>query len=110
MSVAFDLASYEDVRTNADGICRRLADGSMPCDARWPPEQDRDRVAVDKLGACGGRDRLRLGQGRLALVLQELRPMAGGHPGVRRLREVRNCRQEEASVLVLEAHRLADCD
>ena len=39
MSFAFSLASYEDVRTNAEGIYRRLADGSMPCDARWPTEQ-----------------------------------------------------------------------
>jgi hypothetical protein len=39
MSFAFDLASYEDVRTNAEGIYQRLSDGSMPCDTRWPPEQ-----------------------------------------------------------------------
>ena len=32
MSFAFDLASYEDVRTNAEAIYQRLADGSMPCD------------------------------------------------------------------------------
>ncbi len=39
MSFAFDLASYEDVRANADEIYERLADGSMPCDTRWPDEQ-----------------------------------------------------------------------
>ena len=39
MSFAFDLASYEDVRANADEIYERLADGSMPCDSRWPVEQ-----------------------------------------------------------------------
>ena len=39
MSFAFDLASYEDVRANADDIYERLADGSMPCDSRWPVEQ-----------------------------------------------------------------------
>ena len=48
MSFAFDLASYEDVRTNAEEIYQRLADGSMPCDARWPPEQvERFRVWID---------------------------------------------------------------
>jgi hypothetical protein len=48
MSFAFDLASYEDVRANAEGIYRRLADGSMPCDSRWPPEQvDRFRSWID---------------------------------------------------------------
>ena len=39
MSFAFNLASYEDVRTNAEAIYQRLADGSMPCDTGWPPEQ-----------------------------------------------------------------------
>ena len=48
MSFAFDLASYEDVRTNAEEIYRRLADGSMPCDARWPPKQlERFRAWID---------------------------------------------------------------
>jgi hypothetical protein len=48
MSFAFDLASYEDVRTNAEAIYQRLADGSMPCDARWPPEQvERFRAWID---------------------------------------------------------------
>jgi hypothetical protein len=48
MSFAFDLASYEDVRTNAEEIYRRLADGSMPCDARWPAEQvERFRVWLE---------------------------------------------------------------
>ena len=48
MSFAFDLASYEDVRTNADGIYRPLADGVMPCDARWPSEQvERFRAWID---------------------------------------------------------------
>ena len=48
MSFAFDLASYEDVRANAEGIYRRLADGSMPCDSSWPPEQvDRFRSWID---------------------------------------------------------------
>ena len=36
MSRAFDLASYSDVRANADGILARVADGSMPCDGPWP--------------------------------------------------------------------------
>ena len=48
MSFAFDLASYEDVRTNAERIYQQLADGSMPCDTRWPPEQvERFRAWID---------------------------------------------------------------
>ena len=39
MSSTFDLASYDDVRANADGILARLSDGSMPCDGAWPEEQ-----------------------------------------------------------------------
>jgi hypothetical protein len=39
MSWAFDLASYEDVRANADGILARLSNGSMPCDGSWPEER-----------------------------------------------------------------------
>ena len=39
MSAAFDLSSCEDVRTNADRIYQAVADGSMPCDGAWPPEQ-----------------------------------------------------------------------
>jgi hypothetical protein len=39
MSTAFDLASYDDVRTNADPILARLSDGSMPCDGAWPEER-----------------------------------------------------------------------
>jgi hypothetical protein len=38
MSFVFDLASYEDVREHGAEILDRLADGSMPCDARWPVE------------------------------------------------------------------------
>jgi hypothetical protein len=48
MSGAFDLSSYEDVRTNAQPIYERLADGSMPCDGAWPPEQvERFRGWID---------------------------------------------------------------
>ena len=48
MSFAFDLASYEQVRVNADGIYARLADGSMPCDAAWPAAQvERFRAWID---------------------------------------------------------------
>ena len=48
MSFAFDLASYDDVRANADEIYRRLADGSMPCDRRWPDDDvDRFRAWID---------------------------------------------------------------
>jgi hypothetical protein len=36
--MTFDLASYDDVRANADRILARLSDGSMPCDGPWPQE------------------------------------------------------------------------
>jgi hypothetical protein len=38
MRFAFDLSNYDDVKTNADGIYERLADGSMPCDGAWPDD------------------------------------------------------------------------
>ena len=38
MSFAFDLWSYEDVRTHADAILERVRNGSMPCDGSWPQE------------------------------------------------------------------------
>ena len=38
MEFAFDLASYDDVRTNAEAIYGRLAAGTMPCDGAWPDE------------------------------------------------------------------------
>jgi hypothetical protein len=48
MSGAFDLSSYEDVRTNAEPIYERLANGSMPCDGAWPADQvERFRGWVD---------------------------------------------------------------
>jgi hypothetical protein len=34
-----DLSSYDDVKTHAEAIHGRLADGSMPCDEAWPKEQ-----------------------------------------------------------------------
>lgn len=39
MSFAFDLSSYEDVKTFAEEIYERLAEGTMPCDRAWPAEQ-----------------------------------------------------------------------
>jgi hypothetical protein len=39
MRFAFDLGAYEDVKANAEEIHRRVADGSMPCDAAWPDER-----------------------------------------------------------------------
>lgn len=42
MRFAFDLWSYEDVRTHAPAILERLHSGTMPCDTPWPP----DRIAV----------------------------------------------------------------
>ena len=39
MRFAFDLGNYQEVRTNAQAILRRLDNGSMPCDGKWPEEQ-----------------------------------------------------------------------
>jgi CDGSH-type Zn-finger protein len=36
MRFAFDLWSYDDVREHAETIHERVANGSMPCDKRWP--------------------------------------------------------------------------
>ncbi len=36
MSFAFDLWSYDDVRTQAAAVLSRLENGSMPCDGAWP--------------------------------------------------------------------------
>ena len=48
MSFALDLGSFDDVRSNAELIYERLADGSMPCDSRWPAEQvERFRAWID---------------------------------------------------------------
>jgi hypothetical protein len=48
MSFALNLASYDDVRENAEAIYERLADGSMPCDGAWPAEQvQRFRAWID---------------------------------------------------------------
>ena len=48
MSFAFDLGSYDDVRSNAAAIARRTAAGEMPCDGRWPEERHiyRERSAI----------------------------------------------------------------
>ncbi|MBA2595568.1 MAG: hypothetical protein M3Q50_09830 [Chloroflexota bacterium] len=35
MDFAFDLWSYDDVKTNAALILERVADGTMPCDETW---------------------------------------------------------------------------
>ena len=39
MKSHFDLWSYGDVEAHASDILARVQDGSMPCDAAWPPEQ-----------------------------------------------------------------------
>jgi hypothetical protein len=41
MQFAFDLASYEEVRTHADAIYATLAAGQMPCDGAWAEEDVR---------------------------------------------------------------------
>lgn len=38
MRRAFDLWAYDDVSRNAERILQRVADGTMPCDGAWPPE------------------------------------------------------------------------
>ncbi|WP_199565644.1 CDGSH iron-sulfur domain-containing protein [Spongiactinospora rosea] len=38
MRFAFDLWSYEDVKTHSAEILKRLSNGSMPCDGGWSPE------------------------------------------------------------------------
>jgi hypothetical protein len=49
MSFAFDLSSYDDVREHAEDIHQRLADGTMPCDKPWPPENvERFRAWMDE--------------------------------------------------------------
>ena len=35
MDFAFDLWSYDDVKTNAELILERVTDGTMPCDEAW---------------------------------------------------------------------------
>jgi hypothetical protein len=39
MSFALNLASYDDVRENAEAIYGKLEDGSMPCDDAWPADR-----------------------------------------------------------------------
>jgi hypothetical protein len=39
MDFAFDLWSYDDVKSNADLILERIEDGTMPCDEIWEPEK-----------------------------------------------------------------------
>jgi hypothetical protein len=39
MASHFDLASYDDVRANADRILAKVSQGSMPCDGAWPEER-----------------------------------------------------------------------
>ena len=38
MKFAFDLASYEDVRTHGEATYGVLAAGQMPCDGAWADE------------------------------------------------------------------------
>ena len=39
MSFVFDLWSVNDVRRHAPAILKRLENGTMPCDGRWPEER-----------------------------------------------------------------------
>ena len=49
MSRFFDLSSYDEVRANAEGTYRRLADGTMPWYGPWPADNiQRFRAWIDK--------------------------------------------------------------
>jgi hypothetical protein len=50
MSFAFDLWSYDEVRTRAAEIFARLQSGTMPCDGAWPDA----RIALFKRWIDGG--------------------------------------------------------
>lgn len=50
MSWAFDLWSYDDVRTRAAEILTRLESGTMPCDGAWPTA----RIALFKSWIASG--------------------------------------------------------
>ena len=39
MAYAFDLWSFDDVKSNAELILERVEDGTMPCDVPWTEEQ-----------------------------------------------------------------------
>jgi hypothetical protein len=39
MQWAFDLWSYEDVKSHATDILQRVEEGSMPCDDSWDQDQ-----------------------------------------------------------------------
>jgi hypothetical protein len=39
MLFAFDLWSYDALRTHAADVLARVANGSMPCDGSWPDAQ-----------------------------------------------------------------------
>jgi truncated hemoglobin YjbI/uncharacterized Fe-S cluster protein YjdI len=39
MRFAFDLWSYDDVRSHAEAILERVRAGSMPCDGAWPADK-----------------------------------------------------------------------
>ena len=39
MQFAFDLSAYADVKEHAGDILERVANGTMPCDGEWAPEQ-----------------------------------------------------------------------
>jgi len=39
MKKAFDLSSYDEVRSHADAIFGRLSAGSMPCDGPWAQDK-----------------------------------------------------------------------
>ena len=39
MDFAFDLWSYDDVKTNAALILERIEDGTMPCDEPWSDDK-----------------------------------------------------------------------
>src|SRR6478672_1934511 len=86
MLFAFDLSSYDDVRENAEAIYGKLADGTMPCDGAWAPEEvARFRAWIDAgdvreeggAAAVGGRGDD--AEASLEQLVEE--PEAQEHPG-----------------------------
>ncbi len=53
MQAWFELSKYEDVKENADAICERLEDGTMPCDGAWSPENIKQFKAWMEAGFPG---------------------------------------------------------
>ena len=60
MLFAFDLWSYDAVRTHASDVLARVANGSMPCDGSWPDAQVQVFRRWTETGSRRDRERRRL--------------------------------------------------